>query len=134
MRWLALAWLGLAAFIGLVLGNLNLPRLLHLYRHAGMTTGTVEHTDCGDHNSVYFAFVVDARSFSGHGTAGGPCGALRDGQQITVYYAIGEPEISSLKEPGADLRNEVTTILLACVLFPTLAVGGWIARFRLKSA
>ncbi len=134
MRSIGLIWLGVAVAISVGLGSLDVPRLVQLYRHQGIASGTVERPNCENHGTILYAFVVNDMRYTGRGLDGGDCRRFHPGESITVYYVQGKPEISSLREPGAALIEELVAVVLAGALLPALPIFAWRRKLRRASA
>ena len=112
----------LAVIVGRASGILTYWRLLNEGRS---THATVERTACHDHASVFYQFTVAGRPYAGRGSAGygGPqCSQLKAGDQILVYYAPSEPDISEPGEIRDRWDNALIFFFLAVTVYPAAIV------------
>jgi hypothetical protein len=121
-KWLVIGWVALATIFACVLVPFNIPRIVDILRHEASVTGTVTAPDCSNHNSVRYSFDFGGKPYAGFFPVDGPCGSLKAGSPITVYFSTVSPEKNEIREPARDLWNEIITIALVCLTFPTIIV------------
>jgi len=124
---LALIWCLLVLGIALLLGGINLPRLIALNTAGAKTVGTVLSTEANNHRTVRYAYSVGGARYSssaqGDPGAGDPRFAdLRPGTRVGVVYDPANPSSAGLGDQAANLRNELLSVACAALLFPTLLV------------
>jgi hypothetical protein len=129
--WFGIAWALLAVGIASALSPLNIPRIGDISRHGASVTGVVTGTDCGNHNTVDYSFKFGGRTYAGS-EQGGPCGSVKPGDVIKVYFSAVSPENNETMEPVGDLWNETISITLASLtssLFIILGFKKWWNRW-----
>ena len=133
----ALLYIVLAAVVAAVLayvGPLSLYRKLH--SQGVPVQGAVTRPDCKNHNNFWYHFETGGGSFEGRGQDGAPksCQALVRGDGVQIYYLPSDPKVNMSGNPGAALRNELTSIVAAAVILPAIAVWSYIRRRRKDDA
>jgi hypothetical protein len=114
-----------ATAIALLMGRSN---WLSYYRlnHDGITIqALVTKTDCADHATFSYRFVVGGQSFDGRGGDGNgnpPCGSLKPGDQVQVVYLAAVPHTNLPGNPQERLVNETAVIATAALVLPLLAL------------
>jgi hypothetical protein len=106
------------------LGSLNVPVIYKLLKHGGQTTARIVRTDCGNHSSGSYAYVVRGVPYLGGDVMSSDCEQLHKGQEITVYYDLTDPRVSIAEQPMASLENELMFIALVCLVFPPVIMIG----------
>jgi hypothetical protein len=121
--WIGAAWLSLAAGIFFVLGRINLSVLFEIARNPVLTDATVVSTDCPNHASVYYAYVVSDRSCAGRASLGNKCNSLNKSDKMRIYFSSRVPCLSQADDPHAALVNELIFIGLAAFFFPAAIIA-----------
>ena len=90
--------------------------------------GTVISTNCSTHQTFAYRFEAGGRAFDGIGQRGvsKECRALVPGDPVKLSYLPSDPWISASGEPNALLENETTSIALAALLLPAVAIAAWV--------
>jgi hypothetical protein len=126
-------WVTAALVIGLLLGSLNLARFSALASDGVKTFGTVFALEPSNHQTVHYTYQAGRATYKGLGTVGegNPSfGSLSHGDSILLYYAATNPASSALGDPHARLRNEIISVAIPVLLFPSILVFGFIRKRR----
>ena len=124
-------WTVIALTIGLLLGSLNLGRFHALSSGGVKTYGTVLALEPSNHQAVHYAYQVDGVAYKGSGTVGEgntSFGSLSPGESVLLEYTPTNPASSALGDTHARLHNEITSIAIAVLLFPSAIVFGFILK------
>ncbi|UTH73226.1 hypothetical protein [Chromobacterium sp. IIBBL 290-4] len=71
------------------------------------TTGHIAAMNCANHGEFYYAFYVNGKRYSNRGLDHGTdCGALKEGDELDVYYNPESPSINADIDPSAAYRQE----------------------------
>jgi hypothetical protein len=84
-----------------------------------------------NHNTLRYEYQVAGRTFQGRMQSWQPNPPLEQlsvGQPLVVYYDSEHPEESVLGDPKPIFKNEMISIALAAVGFPTFLVVVWAWR------
>lgn len=129
--------LGVPAVIGLsipfalcVMSYRSTDLLIHT---AQVTVGSVVTKRCQNHGEVVYSYVVNGKSYTGRGSAGGcvraTCNETGTGEPVQVMYSSHKPQISACMPLGTDLEtriqnekrgmitNFISPIILGLVIF-----------------
>jgi hypothetical protein len=122
---------GLAALTGAVLQDHGWWGYLRLVKAGGTTRAVVTHTDRNNHCLAEYSFFVESQSYSG---SGADC-SVQVGQDVKITYLRADPRLSCLGPASDALQNELTTFLLAALIFPpfvlfVLSRRWWAVRER----
>lgn len=132
MKRFLLLWFGGALLIALVLGSFNLPLLYPLVHKGLPTCGTIIRIDAQNHNSVYYSYEVNGKTYEGvqqGGVDGEGTGFSPYCPGWVVYYLPESPERSCIGYPGPMLSNEIIPIILAMLTFPSFILLVWRWRY-----
>ena len=132
MRYL-LAWLALAIVIAGATGSVNWLEYQRLASNGVVIEGSVKDLLPKQHQYVEYEYSVNGVAYRNRAHSWPPNPAFRDlsiGQAVTAYYDPAEPSRSVLGQPDAILRHEMRSIILAILIFPTIAVLSWAWRER----
>jgi hypothetical protein len=125
-------WLVGALAIAIPISQINLVQFYRLKEEGVRAKGMVTKLEPGNHQSVYYSFVLSGRIYSGIGRAGfgNPefC-CLTVGQSLIVYYLPSDPFVSCSGVPLELIRNELPPIVLAGFFFPLFAMAVYTSRF-----
>jgi hypothetical protein len=132
MVWVSLVFL--AALFGMIADHTNLIRFYGVMKNQAQCVGVVTGTDCAVHDSLFYSFPVGPRSYQGAYYGG--CNS-RTGQSILVNYDKQNPAINVSADPTSAWWNEVSTIAIGSVMFPSLlliffALRSWKGASRPK--
>jgi Protein of unknown function (DUF3592) len=129
----AALWVALAIAIGSLIGSINIGRYREIAKQGVKTNGTVLTVEPHNHQTVRYSYQVSEITHSGSGTVGvgnPDVDTLAPGDSIVVYYAANAPATSVLGDPRPRYENELVSVALAALLFPSLVVGGLILKLR----
>lgn len=131
-RMLVLLWLSLtiaSAISGAAI--LNVRKFYLLSKRGTLTEGQVTKTEAQNHQSVYYSYSIDQRSYSGGGDAGDINRSFDEvavGDKVPVTYDSLSPASSCLGNPDEELRSLMHGVVFIS-LFPTF---GFISYFVKK--
>jgi hypothetical protein len=95
------------------------------------TQGVVTATEPQNHEIIRYSYKVGGQAYSGvgHGGNGNPdFVSIRAGQQVLVYYDANNPQVSTLGYPKNQLQVNLTGIIFAALVGPTIIVISLIRR------
>jgi len=127
----AATWLVLALGLGALVGGQNLRRYYLLATDGIKTQGVVVDTEPQNHQLVRYSYQVAGISQAGVSNIGygnPPFASLHAGAPVLVYYDSSEPTSSVLGEPAPRLSNEVVSVALVMLLFPSLIVWRLVSK------
>lgn len=123
-------WLVLAVVIALVVGR-QCASYYRLMKSDLTTTGTVQAKR--PHDVVEYNFVANGRAYTGRGILSRKADRsfydMNVGDAVLVHYLSDTPEINSLGNPRRLFSNELSLVLLAIAIFPTMVVAVLAWRF-----
>jgi hypothetical protein len=124
-------WILGALAITIPLSRVNLTQLWRL-KHGVPIHGVVTGLEPGNHQAVHYEYKVAIEAYSGTGRAGfgNPefC-CLAVGQDVIVYYLPESPSESCVGIPDELIKNEMSSIALAGIIFPLFAMVGFSYRW-----
>ena len=129
---LTLLWITGALIFGGIPASLNFRKYHELAAQGVSSKGMVIALEPSNHQFVGYSYEANGRIFTAKGSAGygNPSfGLLRVGDVVSVSYLPGNAEVSCLGNPHELLNNEEISILGSAVLFPTVALAVWSARY-----
>jgi hypothetical protein len=127
----ALTWLVMAIAIAIGIGSLNWVFYRRLSVRGVTGQAIVVELLPKNHNTVRYEYQVGGRTFQGQMQSWPPNLPLEQlsvGQPLVVYYDPVHPEESVLGDPKPIFKNEMISIALAAVGFPTFLVVVWAWR------
>lgn len=132
MKRFVLLWLAGATLIAIGIGSFNIPLLYALVHRGIPTCGTIIRIESQKHDSVYFSYEVNGKTYygvqqggvSGNGTDFSPY--CRDN---VVYYLSENPERSCIGYPRPMLNNEIDTVPMGMLIFPPFILLVWQWRY-----
>ena len=106
------------AIVVTVVGSaaLGLPRTYSLVQNACPTTGVVVSKDAKQHQTVYFRYEVERRSFTSAGSAenaGSTFSIIQIGQVVSVIYDVTDPGSATMASPTKVLGDKIFIMELA---------------------
>jgi len=122
---LFLIWLGSVVAVTLLLGSINWPKYYRLAQQGVLAEGSVTQKEPENHQIIRYSYFVSKNSYNGvgHDGFGNPSfEEIKVGDRVKVYYLPKNPEISCLDNPSQLLENETIPIILAALVFPSLAI------------
>ena len=125
------SWLFLALLTGGVLGIHNLPDYYALRDHGVATSGTVVDITPRQHNTIVVEYRVAGRLYRAQDQVSAPnrpLSELKVGDEIVVYYVPSQLGTWSFGDPRARLANELTFVIGAALLLPSLVVGSFMLQ------
>lgn len=132
MKRFILLWLAGASLIAIGLGSFNIP-LLYALVHKGIPTcGTIIAIDSQNHNSVRFSYEVNGKTYYGvqqGGVSGNGSDFSPYCRDNVVYYLSENPERSCIGYPRAMLNDEINSILVGMLIFPSFILLVWRWRY-----
>jgi len=119
---LAPALLGLGVGVALTLAT-PLAQDIRMTLDPGSTIGNVVALEPTNHQVIDYEYRVDDARMTGIGRT--PDGVhfedLRVGQTLPVFYATHMPQVSSLRDPAADLPADAVLVVLASAAVTAVA-------------
>jgi len=112
-----------AAAIIFGFGSLNCPLFFRLVTRGVSSKATVIALTPEDHNTVRYEYHVGGELFTARDQCWPPnlpLEKLSAGQPVAIYYDPRNPRDSVLGDPKPMLENELGSIAVAGVLFPTI--------------
>ena len=111
--WLVLRWVT------------HMDRYELLTAQGATTSGSISSTDCGNHGSFNYEFLVQGQSFHGSGKqseGGVSCAALAAGQRVPVTYLAASPTVSVAGNPKVALAEARLFATAGAISFPALVL------------
>jgi hypothetical protein len=96
-------------------------------KNQSQSVGVITGTNCADHNSLFYSFPVGSTIYNG-GDHGG-CDS-QEGQPILVYYDSSYPAVNASANPTSAWWNEIITIAIGSVMFPSLLMFNFFSKKR----
>ena len=124
MKW-AILWLVLAAVFAIGIGSLKVPLLNRLIAHGVKAQATAVKLTPEFHNTVRYEYQVDGTKFEGQDQSwlpNPPLQQIKVGQPLVIYYDSLNPSISVLGDPKPMLNNELISVGMVVIAFPTFIV------------
>jgi hypothetical protein len=134
MKW-AILWFVLAVLFALGIGSFNLPLFNGLLAHGVEAPATAVKLTPEFHNTVRYEYQVDGKKFEGQDQSwlpNPPVAEIKVGQALVIYYDPQNPSHSVLGNPKPMLANELISVGMAALLFPTFIVFTLRQRLRRK--
>jgi Protein of unknown function (DUF3592) len=125
-------WLLMAIFMGALLGS-NLPRYRTLTLDGVKTFGSVIAVEPQQHQAVRYTYLVNGETYTAVGGVGDgnpPFESLSSGDSVLLYYVPSNPSLSELGEPDSRLKNELISVLIAILIFPTILAWSLVSRWK----
>jgi Protein of unknown function (DUF3592) len=123
-----LTWLSLACIVAVVAGYLDLPSYRRMAARGVPGSATVVELTPQFHNTLRYEYQVAERTFQGQmqsRTPNLPLERLRVGQSVVVYFDPANPSDSVLGDPKPMLANEIESVAVLAVVFPSFIVLVW---------
>jgi hypothetical protein len=133
-------WTFLAIVFAFGIGGLNLPRFYRLTKHGVLGQASAVRLAPENHCTVYYQYQVGGRTYHSQGQSwmpNPPLGDIAVGQKLVIYYDPENPSVAVLGNPKSMLKNEVISVGLATIAFPTfivLAIARRKSSTRLKTS
>jgi hypothetical protein len=132
MKRFLLLWFAGALLIALGIGSFNVPFLYRLVRRGVPACGTITGYEPENHNSVHYSYEVNGKTYTGI-QQGGVGTRVTDFSPTcrddVVYYLPEDPQQSCIGYPEPMLRNEIDTIAIGMLIFPTFILLVWRWRY-----
>lgn len=129
-------WIFLAIGIGIVFGSVNVKKFYDLVTDGSNTFGTVLSVNLKNHDTVCYSYTVSGTPYNGCdnccGFGNAPIKSLEVGNLVKLYFVDSHPETSGLGDPRPRLHNEIFSMIIAMLIFPSLIVGAIANRGRLQ--
>lgn len=126
--WLSIAIIYIIGFPAMLISTMPAHNWLvyyHLYRYGKVTTGVITEVHPENHDSYYYTYAVDGRKFNGIDTN---CCTVHPNTPVRVTYLPQNPSISCADSPYDKLSNEIESIFVGLIMFPsllTVAIMRW---------
>ncbi len=133
LGWLVL-WLAFATVIGTVTGQQCL-RYYRLSKGGLVVQGLI--SDKKPHEQIGYSFEVNGHSYHGVGRTGVGFPSFNQisvGDTVSVYYLPEHPEVNCVGEPSRLYSDELSSVLMVALLFPTVIIGALVFRRARSSA
>jgi len=118
-------WLALFLAFAVGLGSLNLPTYYKIATHGVSGKASVVELLPNIHNTVRYKYHAAGQVLQAQHQPwqpNPPLERLNVGDQLVIYYLPDRPEESVLGDPRPILKNEIVSVGLAAVIFPTFLV------------
>ena len=127
---------GLVFVVAAGLGSLNVPAFYRFTRRGVASPATVIELLPNDHAKVRYEYSIGGRAFKGGMQSWPPnpkIEELKVGHEVVIYYDREHPEKSVRGELHAMLENELSAVIAAALVMPTVLIWRlrwWIRRRR----
>jgi len=131
----AILWLILAAVFGFGIGSFNVPLFERLVTNGVLGRATAVKLTPEIHNTVCYEYQVRGAKFEGQKQSwrpNPPIGQITVGQPLVIYYDPLNPSFSVLGDPEPMLTNEIISVGMVVLAFPTAIVFGLMQNQRKK--
>ncbi len=121
LQWFGL-WLLFAVVFAVLLGGQCMD-YWRLMENGRLTQGIV--TERKPHNQLAYSFEINGRTYTNPGARPDTVFSYEHsspGDTIAVHFLAGSPTVNCLANPKRLFKNEITSVLLGCIAFPSLAV------------
>lgn len=128
-----IVWLVLALVFTVGVGCFNLPAFYKLSTLGVLGSATVTEVTPEYHNTLRYQYQVGGGTYQGRMQTWTPNPGLdqiKVGQQVVIYYDPKNPGLSVPGDPKRMLKNEILSVALVGLVFPSLIVGVWIHKSR----
>ena len=125
-------WVVLAAILAMIVGGHAID-YYRLSEHGIATVGTAVAKK--PHDQIEYVFEMDHRTHKGIGrqSLSGPGNQeTQIGDKLAVYYLPEAPDVSCLGHPHDLFSNEIVSVILVVLLFPTMIILALIVRRSLR--